>query len=62
MMRNREVKVGGSVRKQREMWAETDMGRQGSRSDSQRHIHGEIKKYGKTEIKGDRDMKRQIWG
>lgn len=49
MTRNREAKVGGSVRKQREMWAETDMGKQGSRSDSQRHIHGEIKKYGKME-------------
>lgn len=49
MMRNREAKVGGSVRKQREMWAETEMGKQGSRCDSQRHIHGGIKKYGETE-------------
>lgn len=49
MMRNRGAKVGGNFRKQREMWAETDTGKQGNRYDSQRDIHGEIKKYRETE-------------
>lgn len=49
MMRNREAEVAGGVRKQREMWAERDMGKQGRRCDSQRDIHGGIKRYGETE-------------
>lgn len=47
MMRNRQAKVGGGVRKQRDVGR--DMGKQGSRCDSQRDIHGGIKRYGETE-------------
>lgn len=64
MVRNREAEVGGGIRKEREMWAEKDMGRQGSRCESKRDIHRAIKRYGERgrEVWGERDMERQRRG